>query len=287
MKRSLIAAAAVAFFSWAPVASASTDYSAAIQLQGGLPALRTGNPNLDGPQSLAGEWTTGSDPRAKGFTRGLEADGAWGGWQGNSDMHRAGGPPNSMGEAIGRSVAASGTGASADSQVGMTGLSSRGSVDAVGQAEVDSVARWSRGFSLDAGATMTFAALCTLNILGDDAPLDAMSRFDYDPLGSFASLVLADSAERVRTQLTAQVTSLFGGDWSNVFSYSIGPSGLMSLTVTNNTSERMTGTLGAASYVQVSAPVPEPETLLMMVVGLGAVGAVARRRANRVSLTSK
>jgi hypothetical protein len=106
-------------------------------------------------------------------------------------------------------------------------------------------------------------------------------RFDYNPMGSFASLILADAAERVRTQMTAQIPSMFPGDWTNVFSDAIDPSGLMSLTVTNNASDRMTGVMGAGSYVQISAVIPEPGNVALMIPGLGIVGAVARKRQSR------
>jgi len=41
----------------------------------------------------------------------------------------------------------------------------------------------------------------------------------------------------------------------------------------------LTGQLGAGAYVNVSAPVPEPATVALMLAGVGLVGAATRRRA--------
>lgn len=64
------------------------------------------------------------------------------------------------------------------------------------------------------------------------------------------------------------------------------PDGWLSLTVTNNTANALSGTFGAGAWVEatrlaapaVAAPVPEPESIAMMLLGLGMAGATARRR---------
>ena len=77
----------------------------------------------------------------------------------------------------------------------------------------------------------------------------------------------------------------FASTLRDVVSYSVSSQGLMSLTVTNNTSAAMLGFMVAGTQVDanipwaaVAAPVPEPESIAMMLAGLGLVGAMARRR---------
>lgn len=269
--------AAVITAAWLAVcagaAHAATDYSASLKMENGLPALRTGSPNFDGPNTLNGEWTTYSDPRGSAFTRDQG-----GTWQGNSDMHRSGGAPNGMGEAHGNAYLLDGN-SSASGSTYHRSVGASGHVNTLGQSDIAASGVWSRGFALDAHSAFTFTGLATLSVTGDDAPLNLSSLFTIDPLASFASLVLGDIGNRVRTEMTAALTSVFSGDLSNVFSYSIGPNGLLSLTITNNTDTRMTGQLGAGAYVNVSAPVPEPATVALMLAGVGLVGAATRRRA--------
>jgi hypothetical protein len=143
-------------------------------------------------------------------------------------------------------------------------------------------ATWTRDFSLDAHSSFTFSGLATIGISGDASPLDASTFFNLDAAQSFASLTLADAAERVRTSISATISSLFTGSLSDIFAYNIGPNGLLSLTISNHGDTALTGTLGAGSYVNVAtavaAPVPEPAAILSMLVGVGFVGAAARKR---------
>ena len=154
--------------------------------------------------------------------------------------------------------------------------------------EVRSSASWTRDFSLDANTSFTFAGLSTLDVVGDASPLSSSTKFSLDPGKSFASLTMADAADRVRTSIGASITSLLAGGLGGVFDYAIGPNGLLSLTVTNNTGSTMTGRLSAGSYVNVAAvpladafahaygnavaaPVPEPTAVFTMLAGLALV----------------
>lgn len=281
MKRFAAAMTAAWFAVCAGAAHAATDYSASLSMSDGLPALRTGNPNLDGPHNLNGQWTSTNDPRGSAFTRDQQG-GAWGDWQGSADMHRSSGSPFSMGEANGNAYLldrnSSASGGTYLSSVGATGH-----VNTLGQSDIAASGVWSRGFSLDAHSAFTFSGLATLSVTGDDAPLNLSSLFTIDPASSFASLVLGDIGNRVRAELTAAITGVFVGDLQDIFSYSIGPGGLLSLTITNNSDSRLTGLLGAGAYVDVSAPVPEPATAMLLIAGVGLVAANARRRSAKAT----
>lgn len=282
MKRIAIAALTGMVIAWASSAQASTDYSASLVLDGGLPALRIGIPALDGPHNLDGTWTTYSDPRAKGFTRDSDDAGNWGAWQGNIDMHRYASPPFQMGEVWGRNTAAAGGLGEAWASVSHTSMVATATTTVLGRTEVDSKATWERGFSLAANTSMTFATLCTLGIGGDDSPLDSVIAFAFNPAGSFASLSMADALDRVGVRLWGSLAGDVPLDLASIFSYTTGPNGALALTINNTTGGMLNGMLGAATYVNVSAAIPEPESVALMLLGLaGTLGAVRRRRANQ------
>lgn len=278
MKRIAIAAVIGMVIAWASPAHASTDYSASLVLDGRLPALRTGIPDLDGPHNLDGSWTTNSDPRAKGFTRDSDEGGAWGAWQGNIDMRRYTSPPLQMGEVWGRNTAAAGGLGEAWAGVSHSAMTATARTTVLGRTEVDSKATWERGFTLAANTTMTFATLCTLGILGDDSPLDSVITFAFNPAGSFASLSMADALDRVGVRLWGSLAGDVPIDLTSIFSYTIGPNGALALTISNTTGGLLSGTLGAATYVNVSAAIPEPERVALMVLGIGGTLLGARRR---------
>lgn len=275
--RSSILALAVVASCLSPLAHASADYSARFELtEQRLPTLLTGT-GMDGPDSIAGQWTSPNRTDAVVETRAT----AGGPLNHSDNMHAAGGPPLQMGETRAQVYGAvsPATGTAAVHYTNLGANLQMPTSDATGFAR----ATWTRDFSLDAHSSFTFSGLASIGISGDASPLDASTVFNIDTVQSFASLTLADAADRVRTSISATISSLFTGSLSDIFAYSIGPNGLLSLTISNHSDSALTGTLGAGSYVNVAAttvaaPVPEPAAMLSMLVGVGFVGAAARKR---------
>lgn len=278
--------------------AATVDYAAGMSLPGGLPTLATGSPDLDGPGTLAGQWTTGGAPDT--FTRARDITGyttdpvknqqtpVYGDWRITGNDHHKGGPENTMQEAY-ETLWQLDNKTAASAKVHWTSMAARATV-VDGGGEVESNATWWRDFSLDPMASFTFTARSSFSVTGDSTPLATQSAFNLDSTGSFASLTMAGLSGALRNTIGAAITSALPADLGGLFSFGFGPDGLMSLTITNTTASALTGTLNAGSYVHVggavpgetvavAAPVPEPEAILSMLAGLGLVGAtVARRR---------
>ncbi|WP_056665758.1 PEP-CTERM sorting domain-containing protein [Rhizobacter sp. Root1221] len=283
-----VALAALAFGS-ASLAQASTAaYSANFALEGGLPRLLTGNPNFDGPDSLDGRWTTIGTQNAEVRSRDLlstsiDADtGAvvqnWGNTNYSANKNRSSGPPLSMGQSVAHVPGAGQVSqTSAFAGVNYDRLTAQVEQNTL-LSESTAAATWQRGFSLDAHSSFTFSGIATLGLGGDAGPLDAITTFDLGAGSSFASLTLGDVLGRVRTSIGATISDMQAG-LGNIFSYSQGPNGLLSLTITNNGDSELRGSLTAGSYVSVAAPVPEPEVWASMLLGLGLMGSVLRKRA--------
>jgi len=267
------------------LAQADTTYSANFTLQGNLPMLRTGSPMWDGPQSLPGEWSSWNRIDAAVNSRDLLSSGVnpasgaleqtWGQQNHSDNMHRAGGPPLTMGESEAH-IHGSNDWTHTTATASVDWRSLRSAVTLTDRyADADSHATWSRDFSLDAHSSFTFSGLATVGISGDSNPLSAATTFNSND--SFASLTLGDLFGRVRTTIGANIWDI-GSGVSNLFNYSVGPGGLLALTITNNGDSALRGSLNAGSYVAVSAPIPEPETWLLLLAGVGIVGFTARKR---------
>lgn len=266
------------------LAQADTTYRAGFALPGNLPALRTGHPAWDGPHSLPGTWESGGYSDATVNSRDLlsstvnPATGAlertWGPHNYSDNMHRTSGHGLRMGTSHAHIYGPNAeTHTTATAYVGWSSLSA-GVTLTDRYANANARASWSRDFSLDAHSSFTFSGLASLGITGDANPLATTTTFDSN--ASFASLTLGDLFGRVRTSIGATIWDI-GSGLTNIFSYNVGPGGLLSLTITNNGDSALRGSLNAGSYVAVSAPVPEPETWLLLLAGAGIVGFTARK----------
>lgn len=156
--------------------------------------------------------------------------------------------------------------------------------------EAQSWAAWNRDFWLEAGTTITFSGIASLGITGDVPSLDAVASLLGGDGQSFATLTYADAHGRARVGIGATLSDFATGR-SDVFDYTLGPDGLLSLTITNTGTERLYGNLFAGSYIDttatsVAAPVPEPAAWLLMLGGAALVGGIARRRAPAPTLAA-
>lgn len=281
------------------LAHADTSYSADFSLEGGwLPALRTGSPAWDGADSLPGAWTGRSNFDAIVNSRDLlsstvnPATGAventWGEQNHDANMHRAGGPPLAMGDTHAKILGPNDwSHTRAHSEVWWSRLSA--DVTTTDRpADADARATFSREFSLDAHSSFTFSGIASLDITGDANPLATTTTFDSN--ASFASLTLGDLFGRVRTTIGASIWGITSG-LSNIFSYSVGANGLLALTITNNSDSALLGSVNAGAFVDVTpspvstssafsiaAPVPEPESWLLLLAGAGIAGFTAKKR---------
>ena len=274
------------------LAQASTTYSAGFSLEDSwLPALRTGSQNWDGPNSLPGEWTSLSNVNAVANSRDLlsssvnPATGAventWGQQNHSANRHHSGAPLLAIGESYATILGPTDwSHTAATVSIGWHSMNAGITLNDR-YANADARATWSRDFSLDAHSSFTFSGLATVGITGASNPLAAATTFDSN--ATFASLTLGDVLGRVRTTIGANIWGAASG-LGDIFSYSVGPGGLLALTITNNGNSALSGTLSAGSYVAVSAPVtvsapvPEPETWLLLLAGAGIVGFTARKR---------
>lgn len=146
--------------------------------------------------------------------------------------------------------------------------------------EAHAYALWDRGFELDAGASFTFSGIAHLGISGDTAALDLVTTALVDDRLSFAVLSLADRDTRVGFTLAASLDFASSNGFPDTFSYSFGPDGLVSLTITNHTYRTVHGTLRAASTIDVAVvAVPEPQTYALWLAGIAVLGLQGRRRA--------
>ncbi len=268
------------------LAQADTTYSAGFSLEDRwLPALHTGSQNWDGPNSLPGAWTSLSNVNAVANSRDLlsssvdpvtgTVENTWGFQNHSENRHRSGAPLLAIGESYATIPGPSPWSHTvADVSIGWHSMNA--SITLTDRyANADARATWSRDFSLDAHSSFTFSGLATLGVTGDTNPLAAGTTFNSN--ASFASLTLGDLFGRVSTTIGANIWGAASG-LGNIFSYSVGPGGLLALTITNSGDSALSGTLSAGSYVAVSAPVPEPETWLLLLAGAGIVGFTARKR---------
>ena len=267
------------------LAHADTTYSADFTLPGYLPALRTGSPAFDGPNSLPGQWNSAGDFHAIVNSRDLlsstvnPATGAveqtWGQQNHSADRHHAASWPLALGDTQAHVLGPN----EWSHTIGQASVDQRWLRADITQtdrlADADARAFWSRDFSLDAHSSFTFSGLATLGISGDSTPLAAVTTFDSN--ASFASLSLGDVFGRVRTTIGASFWGLSSG-LSDIVSYSVGPNGLLALTITNNGDSALQGSLNAGAYVDVTPPIPEPETWLLLLAGAGIVSFTARKR---------
>jgi hypothetical protein len=277
--------------SWAQSGSPSSEdtfrFGASFALVG-TPDLRTGMAMFDSGRTTVGSWTSGNKTDTLVMGREL-TDSGWSSWQGDANRNKSGGPPLWMGENVANLNRGPTTGSAG---VFYTNLGASLAATPSARVEASTNASWSRDFQLDAHSSLTFSGMATLSIGGGNLfdaypkppspsshPAPVSIGFDADHGYGYSRRWWSDNAEHtIGTAVTGSLrdSSLNPAD---VFSYSASSyTGAMTLTVTNTSDVPIFGTLGANSWANITSAVPEPETYATLLVGLGVVGAVARRR---------
>jgi hypothetical protein len=157
-------------------------------------------------------------------------------------------------------------------------------------ASVDSV--WSRSYQLSPNASLTFSGIATLSDIGTPQPIDfnfsSIGHTDPESYRLGSAYLSADSANNsiylsaIFTDCNFQVGcptpngSLL--NTTGVFSYKTSSDGVFSLTISNPLNTTAYGNLRMNLNTDVVAAIPEPQTYLLMLAGLGLVGAASRKR---------
>jgi hypothetical protein len=206
----------------------------------------------------------------------------WGDWVAQSNMHRAGGPPFGFGS---NTSIVTETGYPRDQQsVGGARVNQRSLGASITlhepYGEGHAQATWDRSFELNAHSSITFSGIAGLGIETSEPSASAFQEsFTLNDTTSFAGFAFADINNRVRTSVGASIFSAYTGNLGDIVDFDTDGTGRVTMTITNNFDTAMTGSLQVGSFVDVIAtPVPEPEAYLSMIVGLGLIGAIARRK---------
>jgi hypothetical protein len=258
------------------LAQANDDNSAKFQVISS-PTFRLDN-TPDSANST-GLWTSLNNTHTSVDTRELidPATGQWSDWTHRNDMHRVSGPPLGLGE---NEAVASTPYGNAYAAVNLNSLGTAINANPTHIIEGRGLATWDRTFQLNANSSATFSGLVNLNLGGQNA-LPSLASFSSTNLSANSlqgSLAFENPSHDVGTRLTATVNSPLSNP-AQVFSYSSDQNGVMSLTITNTSNNAISGSLGLSSWVNITSPVPEPAAYLSMLLGLGIVGAMARRKA--------
>jgi len=172
-----------------------------------------------------------------------------------------------------------------------------GSVSAAWRADLkDDEARatvnWQRPFVLNPFASVTFSGIASLMNPAASTPLPLFSEDSSRPDAyvNQASLVYRDKA------LSNNGINLFASIFNDNpvaagtdvqqrtasfddFTYGVDPFGHLSLTVHNRSGQVLYGNFELFAYSWNAAPIPEPGTVVMMLLGLAVVGVAVRRTA--------
>jgi hypothetical protein len=248
------------------------------------PNLKVGSSIMDEGRDTVGSWTSGNNANATVNLREM-TDSGWGPSMRSENIHRAGGFPLGMGDT--NAFAGSGSAGVTTKSLGATVRDNAGST-----LEGTTVAEWSRNFSIDAHASFTFSGTASLTFAGQKLfPGLGQDIFASTGSSSYNFLQASDATHTVETRLSAYLDSydadaVIGVKGTQIkeqfFSFTTNKqTGEMSLTINNIGNTALTGTLGINSTVSMTSAVPEPSTYLSMLLGLGIVGAMTRRKATQ------
>jgi hypothetical protein len=161
-----------------------------------------------------------------------------------------------------------------------TGHSLNAVVELTGESQASAGSSWRRGFSLNPYGSITLSGH------GGVSDVGALTQFNSSTIGSLTpysalSVRSADGLQSLELNGFIFGSSHAGASVSNMFSYTTDGHGALALTITNPTGQILTGSLGVSTF---ASAVPEPSTYLSMLLGLGVVGAIARRKSAQPGL---
>jgi PEP-CTERM motif len=276
-------ALALMAFNPAQAATASTNFT----LDSSTPIFSFNAPPAD-PTAVAGQWRTDNIFYAN--TRTSPAK--------EASLFSSTLPPSATaGAAFGTAqggIASSAEGITTDVKYQVGSISTAVTVsDRAVRTNANMSAVWSRAYQLSPNASLTFSGTTTLRDIGTQGPIDfSFSTIaQTDPLNQrIGSAYLSGNSVNNGIYLSAILTdcdftvgcpppngSLL--DTSGAFSYKTSPEGVFSLTISNTLDTTAYGNLRLnINTIALASAVPEPQTYLLMLAGLGLVGAAIRKR---------
>jgi hypothetical protein len=296
MNRTALSAVFVSCLSLIGTAHAQSSYSTALQLEG-LEAIRSSADNVFGaPPAVTGQWFTPLVQAKVDFKSGqdsFEGDN-YRGILTDSDVSRTGEilPDYRYGNGMHFDVDGSHGAAEIQGKV----LRTNAQVEAGGHAQ--GLTQWNGNFTLNAHSSFTINAISTMSATGTASLGPLVFAEDFNLSTGFLTLSLSGAGGQLTNSLGLGFNPTYGAtptglNFRDALSYQFDDANkTLSITFTNNSDIGWTGLLRAGSSLDtslatsaatISSAVPEPATYASMLLGLGLLGAMAKRRQRKNS----
>ena len=173
-------------------------------------------------------------------------------------------------------------GISTSAQITSTGPLVSAALPAAG-GHVESSAKWGLYFNVDPHSSLTLSATSLFSASGLHSVFPALiPSSNFNSNASSLAMSFSDTAGQFRNGFQVDLDSSLAS-YAGVLSYSIDDAAhSMSFTIKNDGNDALNAHLNAFSALNINlaaaAPVPEPAAISTLLLGLGVLGAMARRR---------